>query len=306
MPSFGEQDISADSQIIGKFRIIGLTAASALQPRILLAAECVLRSLEARPDQHMPAVEGYALLELTGEVLLGGPTGPTVTDVRWLDKDRRVEAVKFESPTQVTLVGDLDFRRLELLERMRDGNAPVLWLRLFPTLIRSAGPLQGRIQPMQLDIPRERWLEFLSASKFGDSVVVEVPVPRGLAQDVREAVEHLREAQRHLTEGGYDQVALSCRKVMDVVREDASDDSSHNRLLQILAGAVGDDRAKSYIGIVRTLKQLTAPAAHAFGRRNPYTRGEALFLIRCTTAFLSLLGELPLDQIQLSALPKNG
>ena len=294
MPSYGECDIAIGMRIAGAIRIVGLAAAHAIHPRLLLLLECSLRELEESAPHHAPALKSFSLLDLSAELRLH-ENGPAVMDLRWLDKDRRVQSFTFESGTQITLAGDLDSWRLERLERNRNGEPPVFWLQLWPTVLGPSGPLQAKVHPVRLQVPREVWHEFLAKVGYGEFEIVELPSPAGLEWRFPQAVPHIREAKRLLREGQYDQAVLSCRKVVDVIRGELSDDRFHTRLRESLARTVGDNRADAYVAVVKQLKQLAAPAAHAFGSQNPHLRGEAIFMVRATVSAVTLLGCLLTD-----------
>ena len=72
-----------------------------------------------------------------------------------------------------------------------------------------------------MEVPRERWLEFLDGAGHGTFDVLEIRVPPEWKAGFRRLLAHLRDARRQLNEGHFDDAVGCCRKAVEAMLGDA-------------------------------------------------------------------------------------
>jgi len=236
-------------------------------------------------------VESFELRELAGELRLD-ESGEPVCEARSLGQRRPVRFPADSYEAQIELACDFDFPRLERLEQRRDGAAPRLWLALWPTVMADNTVLNAQVLPIPLLIPRDIWLEFLRRSGFAEYELLEIRYPAGSSEHLARAVGYLRDARSRIDAGDYASAAAACRKVIEAALEDSRSDGTGKDWNQILSRLTDDKRGTEYSGIAGRLKQLSGFAHHDYGSDVSFTRSDALFLVRCTHAFLVLVAHL--------------
>ncbi len=162
MSSYGEAEITVSARLVGKMRLLSIYPASAVYPRLGMGLGCTLHDNPTAEFAEGRPIEAFELRELAGELRLT-EKGDTIGPIVWAGPRRYVRSSSYGSENQLDLMCDLDALRLERIEEHRDGGEPVLWLVLWPTLADQHGFLDADLHPIQVRIPRDRWLEFIAA-----------------------------------------------------------------------------------------------------------------------------------------------
>jgi hypothetical protein len=158
--------------------------------------------------------------------------------------------------------------------------------------------VNAKVQPISIEVPRDRWVEFLGASGFHDKVVLELAIPEFAPVNFREAVHQLQRAQEHLLEARFEQCMSECRLVWEAVRPELEDDKTSAKLRALLVHRVGEVRARAYMSILSQTKQLASAPVHLHGARAPALRSEAHVLLTCTASLLALVTELAPEAVR--------
>ncbi|TAK81056.1 MAG: hypothetical protein EPO20_26690 [Betaproteobacteria bacterium] len=297
--SFGEKEIVCNSYIIGKVTVRALHAAQAIFPRLAIMMEISL--LDVSDEEPAPIKTPYFMADLTGELRLK-ETQDVVAPLFWSGAKRFVKSSKRGSEAQVIMACDLDFQRIELVERWREGKPPIFWLQLWPTLIANGERLDHtQISAFQLRVTREAWLDFYSQVGGGKFDVIEVQFSAREAEQFKIAVNQVQKARAQIAGGDYDGAVITCRKAVEAIfrdlpkmeNEDALEiETSDSPLRKFFNATTDDKRAANYVGILVKLKGLMNIAAHGIGARVIFSREEAQFILRTTESLLALLGRL--------------
>lgn len=289
MTSLGEEDISSNSWVAGRVRVLNIYADSALYPRLGMTLGIVLNDLTAsRGGNAGPLVEWHGV---TGELRLS-EQGNAIGLLSELNPRRPIRPSTFNSESQVRLTCELDPWRLEVIERHRNGAPPNLWVELWPKLISSDGPTDGSIRSFRLSIPREQWLEFLGKVASSQFDVLEIRYSASEAERFQRAIARTREARGQISAGEYDAAVAECRKVLEALTHELKQEGERDPLIPLFEQRTDARRAKEYLGIIARIKQLSGFVHHDFGTPLTYTRAEAQFLLRTTESVLSLVGAL--------------
>ncbi len=321
-PSFGEAEILVGSYIAGKVVVRGFYAGQAIFPRLTMTLGVSLfEDAPVAPMATMMPATGlvpvakqkakrakvrentenlasrkapYQMTDITGELRLEEGRS-IVANLFWTGDRHFVQATKRGQESHLMVACDLDFQRLEAIERWRQGKAPVFWVRFWPTLVASGEPIGWvECRAFQVKIPREVWLEFYAQVGGGTYDVIEVQFSAKEAEEFKAAVGQVRRARTQIVEGDYDGAVLTCRKGIEaIVRELPKvdgDDGTGREVFGFFREAADEKRAEGYAGIVSRLKHLMNIAAHDPKAAPSYGRDEAQFILRTTEALLALMG----------------
>jgi hypothetical protein len=180
--SYGEQMIAVNGVNVGKVRVLAVYAGGAISPRLdLLLGFTLAQSVRWHFDRTEP--ENGLLHDIAGELRLR-EHGDSAGFLRWTGNQRRVYPSQWEQ--QVTMSCDLDPWRVTKIETSRNGQSPVFWLAIWPTLVDQVGWYDAAVPSFSFAVPREVWLDTLNKWGVGDYAVLEVP---------RSAVDRQRFAQ---------------------------------------------------------------------------------------------------------------
>ncbi len=288
--SYGESDLTIDSTQVGKVRVLSAYAGASLFPRLLLRVGVLLQRAPAR-YQGQASTEAFELRDLAGELRLN-EAGDPVCEARLTGQRRPVRFPADGYEAQLELACDFDHQRLERLEARRDGEAPRLWLALWPTVHDGSTVLHAQIRPIQLAIPRDVWLEFLRGCGGADYELLEIRYPAASSEHIQRAATHLQEARARIAAGDFASAAAACRKVVEAALEESRSGTEAKDWGTLMSHLTDAKRGPEYSGIAARLKQLSSFAVHDFASDVKFTRADALFLVRTTHAFLVLVAHL--------------
>jgi hypothetical protein len=291
MPSLGEADVQVNSRIVGKVRILRLSADTAIYPRIVLESGFTLYDdPDAQFAQGVPAT-GYEVVGMTGELRLS-EHGSCVAPVYWSAPDRnaRPSPRPYEAP--VRLVADLDPWRLERIEEARGTNSPPFWLALWLSFVAGGQPFKDKIIPFRIEVPREHWLQFLAAVRHDEFEVIEVRYDKSKAERFRKALQEVATARARIVAGDYNEAVTACRRALEAVSVESDIGKKAEDWKTALTPKTDERRAKEYAGVFTGMKELAALTVHPSGQPVVYSRSEALFVVRTTENLLALLGDL--------------
>lgn len=291
MASFGEQTLIVNARICGTLRVLGLSPLPALYPRLGLLVGCTLTEVDESVHGLGGPLKDLELLSLSGELRVH-EHGPAIGILQWVGQNHRCRSAPFASEDQLQLACDLDPWRLERIEKSRNGAAPFFWLQLWPVIIMAGQRVHATAQPIRMEVPRDRWLEFLDGAGYGSFDVLEVRIPSERKEAFTRLLGHLRDARRQLNEGHFDAAVGSCRKAVEAMIGEAQLPNRADDLAQALGGRLPARRAEAYAAILSKLKHLAALGQHDLGAPEPFTRAEALFILRAIEDLCALLGEL--------------
>ena len=299
--SFGESDILFASYIIGKARVLSFHAAQAIYPRLTMMVGISL--FDTTDEEHAPQQirRPYVMADITGELRLK-EMQEVVAPVYWAGDKHFVKSSKRGHETQTMLTCDLDFQRIELIERWRQGNPPVFWLQLWPTLMASGERLDWpEVRAFQVNITRELWMAFYEQVGGGKFDVIEVQFSAKEATQFSAAVGQVQKARTQIANGDYDGAVLTCRKAIEQIFRDLPDvdtqdvpesEAKESPVRKFFRLSTDPERAAAYVGILSRIKALSNIAAHGIASKHIYGREEAQFVLRTTESLLALIGRL--------------
>lgn len=297
MASVGEADVAVNSRIVGKVRVLRLSADPAIYPRLVLECGFTLYDdPEAQFAAGVPAT-GYEVIDVTGELRLAEHSS-CVAPVYWNAADRNVRP---NSPRpyeqQIRLVADLDPWRLARIEAARGPNSPVFWLALWLGFVAANGQhYRDKVIAFRLDVAREHWLQFLAAVHHDEFEVIEVRYDKSKADRFRKALQETASARSRIMAGDYNEAVTACRRALEAVSGESDIGKTAEDWKQTLAPRSDERRAGGYAGVFSNLKLLANVTVHPGGAPTVYSRSEALFVLRTTENLLALLGDLTSKQ----------
>jgi hypothetical protein len=299
--SFGEKEILFGSYIIGKATVRSFHAAQAIFPRLTMMIGISLH--DVADEEHAPKEikRPYVMSDITGELRLK-EMQEIVAPLFWTGDKHFVRCTKRGNETQVMMACDLDFQRIELIERWRQGKPPVFWLQLWPTLMASGERLDwAECRAFEVKVTREAWMEFYSQVGGGKSDVIEVQFSAKEAEQFKAAVGQVRKARAQIADGDYDGAVLTCRKAIEQIFKDLPDldaqdvtesDAKDSPIRKFFRMTTDAERGAAYVGILSRIKALSNIAAHGVAAKVIFTREEAQFTLRTTESLLALIGRL--------------
>lgn len=292
MPSLGEADVLVNSRIVGKVRVLRLSADTAIYPRILLESGFSLHDdPEAQFAVGVPAT-GYEVTGVTGELRLT-EHGSCVAPVYWSGPDRNPRPAHRTYEAPVRLVADLDPWRLERIEAARGANAPLFWVALWLSFVASNGQqFRDKVLPIRLELSREQWLQFLAAVHHDEFEVIEVRYDKSKAERFRKALQELAAARARIVAGDYNEAVAACRRALEAASGESEVGKTAEDWKAALAPRTDERRAAEYAGVFSRLKELAAMTVHNRSEPLVYSRSEALFVVRTTENLLALVGDL--------------
>jgi len=294
MESLGETEIHVSSSIIGKIRALSIGSDLAIFPRLRINVGITLH--ERRDDANAPEAirTPYEMRDALGELRLA-EHADVVAAVIWAGPRRYVRSSNYGLENQLRFVCDLDFQRLEQIERRRAGASLVFWLQVWPALLAGSQCLDAEVRAFQIRIPRDDWLEFYTNVGGGQFDIIEVQYSPREAEQFKRAVGRVQDARTKIGTGDYDAAVALCRNAIEALRHELEVAENDDAIRALLIRSTDARRAAEYSGIIARLKQLTGFAHHEFGTPMTFGRAEAQFLLRSTEALLALLGRLSTD-----------
>jgi hypothetical protein len=305
--SFGEKEILYNSFIVGKATVRTFHAAQAIFPRLTMMIGVSL--YDVSDEEHAPKdiKRPYVMADITGELRLK-EMQDIVAPVVWTGEKHFIKATKRGSESQVMMACDLDFPRVELIERWRDGKPPLFWLQLWPMLMASGERLEWpECRAFEVKITREAWMGFYSQVGGGTFDVIEFRFSPKEAGRFRAAVQEVQKAREQIAHGDYDGAVLTCRKATEQIFRELPDGESDDieksetkdsPIQKFFRASTDPDRAAAYIGILSRLKALSAIAAHGVGAKVIFSRDEAQFVLATTESLIALVGRLASRKFQ--------
>lgn len=291
MTSYGESTILVSSSTTGSIRVLGIYPDPAVFPRLGITLGVTLHE---RPGDERAAEltrTAYEMRDATGELRLS-EHGGVLGSVFWAGPRRHIRSSVYGSENQLRFVCDLDFYRLEQIERRRAGGVATFWLQLWPSLLNGARYLDAEVGPIHFRVPRDEWLSFYSAVGGGHFDIIEIQYSTAEAEQFKRALARIQEARVKIGEGDYDGAVGICRNAIEALRRELVSAEEPDPLKALLLARTDEPRTTEYLGIVSRLKQLSGFVHHEFGRHVTFSRAEAQFILRTTEALLAFVGRL--------------
>lgn len=287
--SFGEQNITINSTLVGKVRVLNTYAAPAIYPCLGLKLGVTLTEPKVMQG-NLPAPKGFQLRELRGELRVA-EHGEMIGTVQWSGHRRFVRPDNHES--QVSVTCELDDIRVNRIEERRKGEVPMFSLQLWPSLVGPEEWHDAEISAIQLRIPRDTWVEIIS--KWGPArwSILEVPYAPVNEDRFRRTFVHIGKARRWLDTGEYDSVVGECRLAIDALFADL-DLKDKTALASRIISSVPAERAEAYSALMKSLKTLANEPHHGAGR---FMRAEATFTLQTVCHAVALVGALEVAKL---------
>ncbi len=292
MHSFGENELSVSSWIVGRIRVQDAVAVAGLFPRLMFRLGIVLQENPKNVFEPNRPMQRFEVRDVHGEVRLEEHTN-VVGDLKWIGPRHPIRSstsVIFDS--QVEMVCDLDWIRLERLEQNRAGRELNLWLTLWPAMFDAHGVLNCDIRPIRTAIPRDKWIGLLNSLANTRVALLEIAYPVLESPEFDAAIGHIKDARDQVNHGAYDEAVTACRRAIESLSAAINVNHQAAELEKAFAARTDDARGKVYAGIVSRLKELGNHAVHRREASGRYTRAEAQFVIGTAEHTLALMATL--------------
>src|SRR3989442_563572 len=291
MSSFGENELLVISRIVGRIRVLDLSHASAVFPRLIVRLGIALH--EDPKNEFSPGrpIQAFEVRDIHGELRLE-EHAKVVGSLHWAGPPHFVRSSSYGAENQIELACDLDSLRIERIERHRAGREALFWLALWPSLVDAHGFLDCNIQPLRAAIPRDKWVGVLGSLTDARVTLLEVARPQLEAPEFDAAIGHLKQARTRVDHGDFDESVACCRRAIESITKALNIGHEAADLEKSLGAVSDEERGKAYAGIVSRLKGLANYAIHRSEAPGRYSRVEAQFVVGSTEHSLALLAGL--------------
>lgn len=289
--NYGQQRITIDSQQVGSVRVTGVTYAPALAPRFRFHSNWTLTHYRPGPRPGDERIE-FRVTGIEGE-LRTAEREPAVGLLFQLGERQGLRSRDYADEQDCELIIDLDWFRFERLEALRQGGPLQLWIKLWPTVRCPDQLLTMRVEPFAIRIPREDWLEVITAITGDRTDLLEVRYHLSYAARFRPSLEELVVARRAVDRGETTSAVITARKAITLM-EAALTPGDKVTLEAVLADRVDAAHAKIYSNIAARIKQMGNIQVHE-ANAHEYSRAEALFAVRTSELLLELIASLTHD-----------
>ncbi len=264
-------------------------AGKAAYPRLVFNIEYVLKEL----DGTGYPLQDYEMIDLSGELRLSKQSD-TVGTFAWIGQRHQHKSGTRPQKSHINLYCDLDPRRIETIEQHRDGQEPLFWIELWPTLAGGESFVNIQTRPARITIPRDKWIQILDGIGYGDFEIVEITRGELDKELYSNSISHLKEARNSSNHGNYGACLVSCRKAIEAMVK-AMPKGKGNRekaFKEALIAKLGEDRGTRLNEVVRNVRGWESVAAHDQDEPSRHTRAEAQFILNSTINLLYLIGGL--------------
>lgn len=289
--SLGESPLVIGSTHSGRVRLKGVEAEAALGPVLFFVLGFQLHDKPLNGDPQDEA-RRYLLTDLDGDVRLG-QQGPFLGTLSWSGGRNSIRSSHYGQESDLRMTCQIDWHRLEALERYRAGKRLELWMTLWPRLeLEGWLVFDATISPFRCDVPLESWVSILDKLRGEHTEILEVRIPPFAAGEFEAAMAKLRDARRYVDRGDYPAAIVACRQASETIAIIArGKDKTADGVREILIPLVGKERAKSYSQVLGAAKMLGNVELHT-DVEHGYSRSEALFAIRTLESLVELLGDI--------------
>lgn len=260
---------------------IGTFTVNARQDSLWIHKALGTHSLELQLEIHTPQnPEAGLVLLLETNLFAPQPNAPR----GWLGTASRTVAFAPDSTERPLLRFLLTSVQILALEEQRNGDLR-LELDVRAVLPQAAGHPGGSEVTEHITAAESRWVQQLEG--LGRSLAFEQSIPFPAGDEPRqEAVDRLRDAQRHLRTGNIDGAILDTRRALEYIDENSG--WNHPGPKKLKDQRTQDER---WAWIRSALADQTSGALHkdTITKTFTYERAEAEVLIAMTTALLRLV-----------------
>lgn len=227
--------------------------------------------------------------DLSAELYLpeGAGHGPLVGHMATREQDIPFHSLSYNQEHWITFDLELDAARVEAIEAVRSGRNLGLRLHVDGNALApgESRPQRVRVQILH-EVAQSDWVRVLDGMGYRKTLLLEIPMPASDApEQLRQAVEHLRQAQDLVMHGRYREAVGACRDVLeslDTALGDATAAAPDNQR--------DWDKACRVRHVRRALKVLTHPARHAdeVSAQHEWGPEDAATIVTVTAALLRL------------------
>jgi len=208
---------------------------------------------------------------------------------------------------QVRVEIPLDLIKLGRIEQSRSGDLRVgLTFRPLLAIHSEDGAVRefqvGRVEALGFGIPKSQWVEqLLPQLGYGGLELLEVRITTNVrSEGLPQAVQELRQAQRHLSEGNWENAVEQCRKAVEAIPESRTLQLPSGRSFGAKVDALMNEHLKSSLEdkqrklIADEMKLLWEVSSQAHHPSTPgyFKRPDAEFIVRNTMALAEYFGKL--------------
>ena len=134
-------------------------------------------------------------------------------------------------------------------------------------------------------IPKQQWLEALSAMKYQNTLLLEIPMPEKESQNENGLSELLKRAQNHILNGHYQESVALCRQAIELIEITQDDKSQAKSANKKYKEARADMSIQERMLFLReAIKNVTHLAAH---NGDDFSRKQAQVILGITVSMLS-------------------
>ncbi len=248
----------------------------------------VMLTLYPRPRERGPA----QIVDIRGSLDIHTPAG--LKRIGRLTPQQGAvlyEASTYVSERQAPMEVELDWERLEAIERIRLGGDVMLSVALRARIFTGT-EFQEVDDTLSLTINQGTWVKTLNELGYSRIMLLEVPIPDSQERpELAQAVSDLAGAQQALIQGHYREAVGQCRDVLESLGLALKDSDEHSPQIDALfTGSRSMDKAARLRVLRQAAKLVTHPAKHRdeVTAEIEYGRVDAVSLIAIAAALLPM------------------
>lgn len=218
-----------------------------------------------------PRVENdlVVVTDLAAEVGMseGIGIGPLIGRMVARGSDLPIESRPHKNEQWVTFDLDMDGSRVAAIEEQRAGRDFKLGLAISGQATSQTASTPQRIRAdLTIDANQSTWVKVLEAMGYCRTLLLEIPMPgQDAPEELKQTVEHLRQAQDLMMRGKHREAVGACRDVLESMGVALADEQGQTpeAVRSWFEGTHEMDKAARVRLVRRALKILTHPARHA-------------------------------------------
>jgi len=138
--------------------------------------------------------------------------------------DRVLKPFNCSTKTSCNFEVDLDSRRIEAIERLRNGNALYIIASVWGTAFSKENGVHEVSQDLHHNINQGTWVEILAQLGYARYMLLEIPIQdMNTHPELAEAAEHLSSAQKAMMNGNFKETLSTCRQALEEIHNAMGD-----------------------------------------------------------------------------------
>ncbi len=185
---------------------------------------------------------------------------------------------------------NLNSQQLSLIEDIRRGDDLFFKILILGEALGNSGSWSARDE-LLIKVNQREWIDALKQMNYGEFLLFEIPLPKdAVHEEIKAAIDLLKQAQNHYLLGNYEDVVSTCRKAIESFNHGRNETEKLSEAVNIYSTNKRNMSKKQRALFIReALRHFTHLAHHVSdtGEAVSFTRNEAGLALGMTAALLS-------------------